>query len=152
MIIFGAVLLASCCCCLFSFYLYRVYKASSQNPPTVVIAKPDIEARCVIAESDAKEIYHSTEPTPEGYETKENAYVISVGSDVKQLGLTFTNGVVSECMPGGYADTCNVSIGHTLISANNIDITEFSISDTLKILQSRPLKLIFSKPSEMLHL
>jgi len=152
MIIFGAVLLGSCCCCLFCFFLYRAYKASSSNAPTVAIAKLDVEARSVVAESGAKEIYHSTEPTPEEYERKEIAYVINVGSDVKQLGLTFTNGVVSECMPGGYADTCNVSIGHTLISANNIDIAEFSISDTLKILQSRPLKLGFSKPPKFVHL
>jgi len=151
MISFGAVLLGSCCCCLFCFFLYRAYKASSSIPLTHVIAKPDIEARSVVAESDAKEIYHSTEPTPEGYERKENVYVINVGSDIKQLGLTFTNGVVSECMPGGYADTCNVSIGHTLISANNIDVTEFSISATLKVLQSRPLKLVFSKPPKMGH-
>jgi len=95
--------------------------------------------------SDAKEVYHSPVAIPDGDARKENTYFIHVGPDVKQLEMTVTDGVVSDCAPGGYANTCNVSIGHRLISANGHDIAEISYSEFLEVLQSRPLKLIFSK-------
>jgi len=170
MIIIGPVLLGSCCCCLFCCCLYRKYKA--RHSPEVAVVGPTHpkatlgiantvgeEGEGLVNDSNlgeegegkvydtnlgyAKEIYPKV-TIPDRNERKENTYIINVGLDVQQLGLTFTDGVVSECVQGGYADRCNVSVGHTLISANDLAITELSSTDFLKVLQSRPLKLVFS--------
>jgi len=148
---------------LLCFCLYKVYKASSRHPPKVVIlgapakatsGRPDnfgedsegTEGKVYDTNpsSDAKETYQSTVTILDCDEGKENTYTINVGSDVKELGLELTDGVVSKCGPGGYAYNCDVCVGNTLISAN--DVTDFSCSDSLKVMQSRPLKLVFSKP------
>jgi len=102
--------------------------------------------------SDAKETCQSTVTISYGDEGKENTYTIDVGSDVKELGLEFTNGVVSKCATSGYAYKYNVSVGHTLISANDVNITESSCLDSLEVMQSRPLKLVFSKPPIVVQL
>jgi len=135
------------------FILYRVFKEKLLPPKSVVNPGespcPATAQNSTIAKLSEPATPITCEMTLPKSETigENDIYIINVGSDVKTLGFSLSDGgVVSNCVPDGFADMSEISVGNSLISINNLDVTQFSCEEALLLaLNSRPLELAFSK-------